>query len=319
VLQGKAQTLPNADEPIEQALLQVRLRVLKACERRDEYLHLSRAGGAHALHAGMLAEMGQLEAALAYARKIFKTAREAHEFAKALRLLANDPAALAIAEFGLTINDGEAHRQRRAVATMAPDERHEVDHGATSLAHWLRDYAGAMGNSRIALKAAIFGFSRTHSKADFRAAERWAKAKGAGRSWTSVRTELLKDLQQIPHANDRVAILVDEGMIDEAVKAAGPGGGRAGDTETLMRLALAAAPSHPDWVIQVTTRRADAIMSEGRSSHYAEAAHWLEAAAKAYSASGREANWQALIEGLIEAHKRKHKLRPLLERLRKSR
>jgi uncharacterized Zn finger protein len=111
---------------------------------------------------------------------------------------------------------------------------------------------------------------------------------------------------------------MDECMIDEAVQAAGPDGGRAGDTDTLMRLALAAADSHSDWVIHVTRRRAETIINEGRSSHYADAAHWLEIAANAYIAKGHEAIWRALLEGLIETHKRKHKLRPLLERLRKS-
>ncbi len=319
VLRGKAKALPNADEPIEQALLQVRLRVLKACERRDEYLHLSSAGGAHALHAGMLAEMGQLDNALAYARKRFKAASEAHDFAKALRMQAQDAAAIAIAEFGLTVSEGKKRPTPAADAVMSLDERREVDFGATALAHWLRDYAGAMGNSKIALKAAMFAFTRSRSKADFRAAELWAKTKGAGKTWASVRTALLKELNEAPYASDRVAILLDEGLLDEAVQAAGQDGGRAGDTETLMRLALKAATSHPDWVIHVCRRRADLIMNEGRASHYADAALWLESAAKAYSASGREANWQVLIEGLIETHKRKHKLRPLLERLRKAR
>jgi uncharacterized Zn finger protein len=318
VLRGKTKALPNVDEPIEQALLQVRLHVLKACERRDEYLHLSRAGGAHSLHAAMLAEMGQLDNALAYARKRFRAASEAHDFAKALRMQAQDAAAIAIAEFGLTVSDGKKRPTPPSDAALSLDERREVDFGATALAHWLRDYAGAMGNSKVALKAAMFAFSRTRSKTDYRAAELWAKTKGAGKSWANVRIALLKDLQQATYASDRVAILMDECMIDEAVQAAGPDGGRAGDTDTLMRLALAAADSHSDWVIHVTRRRAETIINEGRSSHYADAAHWLEIAANAYIAKGHEAIWRALLEGLIETHKRKHKLRPLLERLRKS-
>jgi hypothetical protein len=42
----------------------------------------------------------------------------------------------------------------------------------------------------------------------------------------------------------------------------------------------------------------------------------LKQAALAYDAAGRFEEWTVLIESLIEKHRRKYKLRPLLEALR---
>ncbi len=57
-------------------------------------------------------------------------------------------------------------------------------------------------------------------------------------------------------------------------------------------------------------------MDDNGSGHYTEAARWLEKAALGYEAAGREDDWVALHAELIEKHRRKYKLRPLLEALR---
>lgn len=107
-------------------------------------------------------------------------------------------------------------------------------------------------------------------------------------------------------------ILLDEGMIDEAVAAAGPDTG----TAVLRQLAEAAHASHPDWVIALAECPAARIMDAGSAGQYAEAADWLGCAARAYDAAGRFEDWTRRIEALIATHKRKHKLRPMLEALR---
>ena len=197
-------------------------------------------------------------------------------------------------------------------------DEEDIDFNAEmrALAAWLRDYAGAMNKTQVALKAAMIAFSSTLANEDFRAVERWAKTAGAGRSWASARKVMLAQLTAAPRAYDRVEILLDEGLIAQAVQAAGQTGGHAGGSDTLMRLAGAAAQSHPDWVIRVARARADAIMDQGRAGHYREAAQWLEAASQAFIAADRDEEWRGLIDRLIEAHRRKHKLRPLLEALR---
>lgn len=106
-------------------------------------------------------------------------------------------------------------------------------------------------------------------------------------------------------------------MIDEAVRSV--------DVENilrnpmnnvLLRLAKAAHASHTDWVIDVCERMAANVMEAGQSGFYELATQWLAKAALAYDAAGRFEDWITKVDALIEKHRRKHKLRPLLEALR---
>lgn len=58
------------------------------------------------------------------------------------------------------------------------------------------------------------------------------------------------------------------------------------------------------------------IMDAGQAGFYELAAQWLEKAALAYDAGGRFEDWIERIDGLIEKHRRKYKLKPLLDALR---
>jgi uncharacterized Zn finger protein len=112
-------------------------------------------------------------------------------------------------------------------------------------------------------------------------------------------------------------IYLSEGLIDDAVRSVGDrfGYGAAHD-ETLLRLAAIAHTSHPDWVIRVAMSQAASIMDGNRAGHYELAVQWLEKAALAYEVLGREDDWRACLDELIERHRRTYKLRPLLEGLR---
>lgn len=314
VLTGKARKWPpagRADET-EASLTAVRLRVLEGANRSDEYLRLSKATGAHVEHAGMLARLKRVAEAVSFGRKHFKAPSEALELAKVLREIGDDAAALDIAGNGLDLKGelpGQLQRSDRFDYSSGP-------YGIVSLADWLRDYAGGLGKPRIALKATRVAFGQTHTLEDFRAAETWAKAKGSGASWSKVRAALFGDLAKARHAHDRTLIYLEEGLIDEAVQSAGEPSDDNSDTDTLMRLAEAAAASHSDWVVRFTVGKASAIMDDKRASHYEKAAKWLEKAVLAFEASGREDDWVHLLDSLIEKHRRKHKLRPLLEALR---
>ena len=105
-------------------------------------------------------------------------------------------------------------------------------------------------------------------------------------------------------------------MIDEAVRAVGEGREASPYSDVLMQLADAAHGSHPNWVIDLSERMATRIMDANQAGHYALAAQWLEKAAVAYEADGREDEWAGRVAALIEKHRRKYKLRPLLESLR---
>ena len=56
-------------------------------------------------------------------------------------------------------------------------------------------------------------------------------------------------------------------------------------------------------------------MEAGAAGSYDLAAAWLAQAARAYDAAGRIEDWIEVIDGLIDRHRRKYKLRPLLEGL----
>lgn len=309
VLSGNARSWPprGRGDPVEARLTAVRLRVLEACDRPDEYLNLAKAAGCHTSYAAMLVKLERAPEAMEYAMRCFKAPSEAHALAKALREAEEDARALAIGEAGLALEGNESGAQE-------PDPFHVSSigpQGLVGLAHWLRDYAGALGKTKLALRAAVVAFEQTHSIEDFRAAETWA-----GRRWGKVRKDLLENLTAAKHAHDRTRIFLEEGLIDAAVRSAGDARAYTSDTDTLMRLADAAHASHSDWVIRFATAKAASIMDNNRAPYYQEAARWLEKAALAYEAADRQDDWARELDALIDAHRRKYKLRPLLEALR---
>ena len=54
----------------------------------------------------------------------------------------------------------------------------------------------------------------------------------------------------------------------------------------------------------------------GQSKHYQHAARWLGKARTAALAAGREAEWRSYMEELLDRHRRKYSLVPLLQQLR---
>jgi uncharacterized Zn finger protein len=86
----------------------------------------------------------------------------------------------------------------------------------------------------------------------------------------------------------------------------------------ITQLAEVAHAGHPDWVIDIAGRMAGGTMEAGQPGLYYLAAKWLEKAALACDAAGRFEDWITRIDGLIEKHRRKHKLKPLLAALRPS-
>jgi uncharacterized Zn finger protein len=298
VLAGKSKRWPPSgrDDWLDDRLTAVRLRVLEARGRTQEYLNLARAARVHTSYAVMLVKLERTPEAIKYALKSFKTPDEALALAKALSEAAAHDDALKIAEAGLG---------------LAGDDAHEGAGSVVPLAHWLRDYAGGIGKSAVALKAAKAAFDHSLSLEDFCAVRTWA-----GDAWDAIRADLLAHLARAPHAHDRTRIYLSEGLVDDAVRSVGDQFGHGAHDETLMRLAGAAHTSHPDWVIRLAMHQATSIMDANRAGHYALATQWLEKAALAYEVLGREDDWRACLDNLLDRHRRKYKLRPLLEGLR---
>lgn len=283
---------------LDDQLTAVRLRVLAACGRAQEYLNLARAARAHTSYATMLVKLDRIPEAVTYALKSFSKPEEAMALASALRDATAHDDALQIAEAGLG---------------LAANDDGETDGSLITLAHWLRDYAGGIGKPALALKAVRTAFAHSLSLEDFSAVKLWA-----GDAWDALRKDLLAHLARAPDAYDRIRIYLSEGLIDDAVRSVGDRLGYGAHDDTLMRLAAVAHTSHPDWVIRLAIRQAASIMDGNRAGYYELAVQWLEKAALAYEVLGREDDWRACLDDLIDRHRRKYKLRPLLEALREA-
>ena len=134
-----------------------------------------------------------------------------------------------------------------------------------------------------------------------------------GGDWPDYRERLLEYLRRSDsyYPSGPVDVFLHEDLIGDAIAAV-----EKSPVETLVaRVAEAAVESHPGWVINVCRGKAGEIMGGGRSNHYEEAISWLEKARDAYLSSGREEEWLDYLDGLIDRHRRKYKLRPMLESL----
>lgn len=303
-LAGRGQGWPpgGRSDSLEGDLTRARLAALAGMGRIEAYLNLSRAAGLHCEHSVKLAQLGRVDEAIATAHQRLATPDDMLRVVQAVAAAGQMDAALDLAAWGLALQarDENCDDWRRGA-------------GKVSLARWLREKAQEASRRDIMLMAARAAFEESLAREDFRAASRLASAK----DWPGLREELLAVLVAAPHAFERIEILLDEDLIDEAVACVDPHEARFNPyDDALERLAEQAYADHPDWTIALACRMADPIMSEGRSGHYETAAGWLAIAARAHAASGRSEEWHEHLEKLIETHRRKHKLRPLLEALR---
>jgi uncharacterized Zn finger protein len=203
-----------------------------------------------------------------------------------------DDAALRVAEHGLTLNGSHA-----------------------ALASWLRELADELGDTSRALTAA------TAAVRDAPALDAWRRAAElAGDAWPATREGLLKDLRharrdQLQRAG-AIDIFLAEELYADAVKAV-RGADRYEDQALLTLIADAVASERPEWVSATGRRQAEAIADAGAAAHYEAAAAWLARVRAADERRGQAAEWRVYLETLIDKHRRKYKLRPLLEALRR--
>lgn len=303
-LAGRGRSWPpgGSGDLLEDALTRVRLAALDAMGRIEAYLQLSRAAGFHCDHAVKLAQIGRVDEAVAIAHAHLVAPDDVLCLAEAVAAAGKVDAALDLAAWGLAM-----------AARNEDEEDWHLGSSRTSLARWLREAAHEADRRDMMVMAARVAFEESLAREDFRAA---SKLVGTT-DWPVLREPLLATLLAAPHASERIEILLDEDMLDEAVACVDPHAARfCPYDDTLERLAEQAYADHPDWAIALAFRMADPIMNEGRSAHYETAARWLGIAALAHVVSGRTDEWLARLEDLIETHRRKHKLRPLLEALR---
>ncbi|MCA9995295.1 MAG: hypothetical protein KDE56_06105 [Anaerolineales bacterium] len=57
-------------------------------------------------------------------------------------------------------------------------------------------------------------------------------------------------------------------------------------------------------------------MDAGKAQAYDEAANWLARAKPIYLAADKAEAWRSYLDGLLETHRRKYKLVPMLRKIR---
>ncbi len=286
VLQGTHSKDDSWDGEVAE-LTVARLHILERRGRLQEYLHLARAEGQHESYVTMLVHLGRTQEAADYGRKHLETAQEALTLAMALYDRGEREQGLQIAEGGLLLQGPK-----------------------TSLAKWLRDEAATMGEKTLALTAAEVAFREELSLDNY-----LRVAEIAGEQWPELRADLLEYVRHtksyVPQG--QVDVFLHEGLIDDAIAAVEPNA-----THTLVeRVVDAAVQSHPEWVIKVCRQQAEPFMDEGKAQYYHAAASWLAKARTAYQNMGREDEWRTYLSELLDRHKRKYKLMPMLEALRR--
>lgn len=305
VLAGRRETWPpeDSDALSEDDLIPVRLAALDAMGQVEAYLNFARAAGQHQAQAVKLVQTGRIDEALALTREQLSAPDAIRSVAAALAEAEERDAALDLAAWGLTLPP----RSEAADRWWRPENK-------AGLARWLREAAREAGRREMMLTAAQAAFEESLEPEDFQRAGELAGAS----TWPDLRERLLAALLAAPHALYRIEILLNEDRIDDAVACVNPQEPRffGRPDGVLKRLAEEAYAGHPDWAITLAFTVADPIMEEARSGHYEEAAGWLAIAARAYAVSRRSDEWHARLEGLIETHRRKYRLRPLLEALR---
>ncbi len=300
VLRGERDDLPLRGYD-EQEIVELRLVVLGRTERHDDYLNLARAAGFESAYLRKLIESGNVDEALARTKQTLTRFEDAFAVAKTLHERGDEQQALEVAEHGLELSSDDYARYSRY-----------------ELARWTRDLAEHLGEHTRALRAARLALSDRPSLADYQVIETMVTNAGvtnAGEVWSDYRNTLLSALRAPSrYGEEKIAIFLYEGLVDDAVAVASADGVYLRN-DTTARVLHAATETHPDWVIEHATALAEPIMDAKRSQQYQDAARWLGYAKHAYAQSGRDDAWQQYLAQVKERYQRQRKLMGLLKAL----
>jgi uncharacterized Zn finger protein len=262
-----------------------RLNVLDRQGRVEDFLRLAEDADLTARRATMLVRVGRVQEAVAEALARLTRADDALAVAQALREHGEAERAPTLGEHGLTLEGAKG-----------------------GLAVWTRDLAESLGETDRALTAAVAAVQEAPDLDAYLAVRRLAEA-----DWPERREGVLTRLRRSRsfYPAGEVEIFLHEGLTGDAIAAVD--GSYADDL--VMRVAAAAVATHPDWVVTTARRHAESIMDRAKSTAYDAAVAWLATVRDAYRAAAREQEWRAYRAGLLDQHRRKSKLRPMLEAL----
>ena len=289
ILQGTPpqQSVRSGEIPASVTVLtQARLAVLEQRQQFEEYLRLARAEGQTRDYIVMAVRQGQIAEAIAYGQDHLTTAKDTFAFAQALFAANEHAQSLQIARHGLTL-EGDS----------------------TPLAVWLRDHAWSMGEQMIALEAGEVAFRGEPTLEHYQRV-----ALIAGNRWIDYRAKFLEQARHAPFtANPRslIRLFLHEHLFEDAI-----GVLKTNNNHILVAQIVDAALEEQvelEWVIQACRAQAEHIMNGAKASYYQAATNWLIKARTAYHLLGRDEIWQAYLNELLERHRYKSKLLPLLK------
>ena len=263
----------------------IRLQILDRQNRDTEYLYLAQAEGCTQEYLTMLARLGRIEEAVKAATTEMTSSGEAFALVQILQEDGYSEEALKICQLGLDLPGNDNYK----------------------LAVSMNELAVELGEDEIALKAKIRIFEIEPSLKDYLLIQ-----KLSGERWSTLKADFLADFKTNKNYGDteaQVDIFVHEGLIEEAIALVDT----SYDSEVVHRVMVAAIFHNPDWVIANACRRAESIVNPMKSADYHIAIKWLEKAHTAYLKNGRNAEWSAYRDELMEVHGRKRKFIGLLK------
>jgi len=131
----------------------------------------------------------------------------------------------------------------------------------------------------------------------------------AGARWAKLRPQVLRRIREHRDAEEVAAIYIYEGKHADALQILC-------DRHALTpALARQVADHAPEAMRTACLKEANKIILNTRSRDYPLAADWLEVVKRSYHAEGKPHEWEAFIHTLMEQHKRKTALIPLLRKL----
>ena len=276
------------------SLPDVILNILERRGQNEEALRFSLATGQIARATTLLVRLDRTGETIRLAETRAKSPDDALEIAFALAEADEIDTALIIGEMGLDL------------------PRTNGGQGQGALARWLRDKAEAAGRPDLARRAAFITVREMPNLGNWTCAEQMAPSA----EWSPLRDEILAELRRInntsPYGRSELTLIfLHEHQIDDALHSIK---GYA-NAALLAQVADAALEERPDAVLTMSRREAETIMDEGKSAYYDTARDWLRRYKTALSNLHRADDWVPYRNTLLEKHRRRYKLIPLIKEL----
>lgn len=265
-------------------LIEAKLNVLDRQGRVEDFLALCEKEERHLRYAIKLCDLKRATEAMQYARKYLSSAEEARQVGLRLRELHHVAEAIEIGERGLQLKGPKAE-----------------------LGEWLGPVEEARGRTKQALMAWLAAFPERPSLATYKTIKRLAES-----GWERQRPEVMAKLRKSHDEQVLAEVHLLEEEWDDAIRVAE---GRDAWYPMIETVADGVMTHRPDWVVRISLRHANRLMTEAKSKNYPIAAAWLQRAKQAYELLGKVDEWNKYLGETREKYKRRPALLKQLARL----